>query len=616
MNNTDTRWEEEAEKHKVFGDPKILSHIFELLYSDSQVACLQVCHHFHTLIVPMIYSSVTLGPLQVCRPSLEAMRRYSSLVTSLAFDGFISAEYLEAGFTNLESLSITNDEESHHFRKGTDEEIMEALLKVIKDNPRLSQWAFENPYPALSAKVWEAIDVTASRRTEEFLVEESLVQQPNSTSTTPAAIKHTAMSAVVVPQGGSDIHRISFRIEMERAHPNRVRSAIKVLQVVPASISQEALPFATSACENAEALLMIPTKLITIANYFCNDYPARVLPQPKTPIAHYVGLQNVPHCSAMEQLEFLSHFNQARGIYWNITKRPWVADTQREPPTIGHWEQLVQPNMTWPHLKSLALCCYKPKPPTSVSYPNDKAVFPDDCVAYVLNCISFGQLQLFWWYGSQMGPLAIKALSGHFSTLSEIKLELTSSLENSAYIQRIMESCHQLRVLRAGHLSIGDMRRGRSWVCLGLQSLSLRFDMPEGRIPEESGDRIGLPTTRERDMSGYEESQRYVFFRLSELIQLRELTSIPLQAAGADFYQTWHLDFQLKYGLNALATLGRLQRLKVSYTKQQMGLEEIEWMIENWKMLQSIEGSLSGNREEDAILKTFLNTKNISLYRQ
>ncbi|KAK3839647.1 MAG: hypothetical protein J3R72DRAFT_447732 [Linnemannia gamsii] len=615
MNNSDTR-RVVAEKHKVFGVPELLSRIIDLLYSDSQVVCLQVCHHFHTAIAPMIYSSVTLGPMQVCRPSLDAMRRYSSLVTFLAFDGFISAEYLKAGFTNLKSFSITNDEDSHHIRKGTDEEIMEALLKIIKDNPRLSQWSFENPHPALSAEVWEAIDGTASGTTEEVLVEGSPIQQPSLTSTTTAVNKHNATSAVIVPQGGSDNHRISFRIEIERVDPNRVRSAIEVLQVVPTSISQEALSFATSACNNAEALLMIPTKLTPIVDYSGHDYPVNVIPQLKTPIAHHVGLQNLYGCSAMEQLEFLSHFNQARGIYWNITKRPWVAATKREPPTLGHWKQLVQPNKTWPYLKSLVLCCYKPEPSSNLSYPNDKAVFRDECVAYALSCIPRDQLKLFWWYGSQMGPLAIEALSSHFSTLSEIKLELTSSLEKSGYIQRIMESCHQLRVLRAGHLSVGDMRRGQPWVCLGLQSLSLRFDMQEDRVPEEFGDRVCLPPAPERDRSDYEVSQRYVFSRISELTRLEELISIPLQAAGPDFYQTWNLDFQLWYGLDALATLGRLKRLEISYTKQQMGFGEIEWMVENWKMLQSIEGSLSGNREEDDILKTFLHAKNISLFTQ
>ncbi|KAG0377936.1 hypothetical protein BGX24_005137 [Mortierella sp. AD032] len=477
MNNSDAR-KVVAEKHRVFGVPELLSRIIDLLYSDSQVVCLQV----------------------FCRPSLDAMRRYSPLVTFLAFDGFISAEYLKAGFTNLKSPSITNDEDSHHIRKGTDEEIMEALLNVIKDNPRLSQWSFENPHPALSAEVWEAINGTASGTTEEALVE-----------------------------------GISFRIEMERVDPNRVRSAIEVLQVVPTSISQEALSFATSACNNAEALLMIPTKLTPIVDYSGHDHPANVIPQIKTPIAHHVGLQNLFGCSAMEQLEFLSHFNQARGIYWNITKRPWVAATKREPPTLGHWRQLVQPNKTWPYLKSLVLCCYKPKPSSNFSYPNDKAVFRGECVAYVLSCIPRDQLKLFWWYGSQMGSLAIEALSCHFSTLSEIKLELTSSLEKSGYIQRIMESCHQLRVLRAGHLSVGDMRRGQPWVCLGLHSLSLRFDMQEDRVPEESGDRICLPPASERDRSDYEVSQRYVFSRLSELTRLEEYISIPLQAAGPDF---------------------------------------------------------------------------------
>ncbi|KAH7044238.1 hypothetical protein BKA57DRAFT_507603 [Linnemannia elongata] len=429
----------------------------------SQVTCLQVSRPFHEAITPEVYASVTLSPLEVCRPSLETLRRYSSLVMALSFDAFISAEYLGAGFRNLKSLSLTNDQDSYLFKQGTGNEIMEALLKVIKENPRLSQWWFEKPYPALSAKVWEAIEGTAHR-----LPEVSKVERHNAQDSTATATDYSSTSVVIAPQGGSDIE-----------------SGIKLQQVTPASISQEALPWATIACEKAEALLMIPAKLEPFNAIL--EYPDRVLPRPYAPIGHYVGLHNVYQCSSMEQLEFLSLFNQAR-------------------------------------------------------------VFPDDCVAHALKCIPRDTLEQFWWLGAQMGPLGIEALAGHFSTLREVELELTSSLEQSAYIQRIMESCPHLQVLRAGHLSVGGMRRGRPWACIGLKSLSLRFDMQEDRIED---------------------------------------------AAGPNFYKTWNLNFQLQYGLATLSTLNRFKRLNISFTKQQMSVDGVDWMV------PQVEKSAVDRREPD-----------------
>lgn len=190
---------------------------------------------------------------------------------ALSFDAFISAEYLGAGFRNLKSLSLTSDQDSYLFKQGTGKEIMEALLKVIKENPRLSQWSFEKPYPALSAKVWEAIEGTAHR-----LTEVSKVELHNAQDSTATATDYSSTSVVIAPQGGSDIHRVSFRIVKGRVHHGRLRSGIELLQVTPASISQEALPWATIACEKAEALLMIPDKLKPFNAIL--EYPDRVLP--------------------------------------------------------------------------------------------------------------------------------------------------------------------------------------------------------------------------------------------------------------------------------------------------------------------------------------------------
>ncbi|KAK5799360.1 hypothetical protein F5H01DRAFT_372648 [Linnemannia elongata] len=110
--------------------------------------------------------------------------------------------------------------------------------------------------------------------------------------------------------------------------------------------------------------------------------------------------------------------------------------------------------------------------------------------------------------------------------------------------------------------------------------------MQEDRFEDVSENNIIIarPAIAEREREDYKKSQRYVFSRLSELVLLEELTSIPLQAAGPNFYKTWNLDFQLQYGLAALSTLHRFKRLNISFTKQQMSVDDVDWMVRKWRM--------------------------------
>lgn len=616
--------QQEQQLHRILELPDILAHIFGYLCPESLVVCLQVSQLFHTTIVPLIYSSITLGSLEICRPSLEAMRRYSHFVKNLSLDGFISSEYLCSGFNNLKSLTLRNDEELHQFRQGTDQEIMDALLKLIRENPRLTQWTVEDPHPTLSAEIWEAIQGTTSgnrARTAGRSNEEVSTRQQELTEKVAETTTTSLTAVVFVPEGGTDVHRVSFRIGKERPHMSRVRTRIEFFQITPTSISPESLEVVTSVFNNTEALSIVPPKLLIPCYTQIRDegnpiLPARVLPSVDSPMAYYLGLQNVYLSSAQEQLEFVSQFQQVRGLYWNLSKY----NGKLAPPTMKDWQHWILPTKTWPHLRSLVLSCNRPIT-VSRFFPEEvKPVFPDDCVGHAVSCIPQPQLEQFWWLGSQIGALTIEALAGHFATLREIKLELTSSLEQSRYIQRIMESCPHLRVLRAGHLSVGDMRRGQPWVCLGLQSLSLRFDLQGDRTPEYNNnntmeiEELAVPIERER--IDYARSQHYMFSRLSELVLLEELVSIPLQAAGLDYYQTWHLDFQVRFGLDTLSSLKRLKRLEISFTRQQMRMGDVAWMVEHWKRLQTIEGSLTGNRKDNLILETFLNAHHIDLFRQ
>ncbi|KAF9919837.1 hypothetical protein FBU30_010476 [Linnemannia zychae] len=486
------------EQHKIFNVPEIFRHIISFLSPESEIICLRVSRLFHSTVCPQIYSSITLVPVQDLRPSLATIKRYAHLVTALSFDSFISVDYLNVGFNNLKSLSISNDEDSHQYHQGTHDEITEALLKVIKENPNLCQWAFDSPYPPISPKVWEAIDSTAHRIANANV--ESTIQEKESseimttttTTTTSAATGSRLASVAIIPRGGPNIHNVHFSINKEKIKSNEVKSGIALLKVVPGSIDQAALPWATRVCDKAETLLMVCAKL---KPYLDLDYfPTRVLPQPETtPIARYTNVLV---------------------IYWIVFH-------------MANWSN----------------------------------------------------------YGDQ-----------------------------SKYIQQIMESCPLLLVLCAGHLSIRDMRQGRPWVCHRLQSLTLRFDMEEDKeLIQANQDSVDLsqPSTTEIQWGYSSVSQHYIFNRLSELVHLEDLTSLPVFTSESKTIR--NLQFRLQFGMDALSSLVRLKTLNVACTKQRMDLDDIEWMIQNWKHLRTIEGGLTGNRTEDTILETVLRAHNISL---
>ncbi|KAF9346833.1 hypothetical protein BGX34_003587 [Mortierella sp. NVP85] len=188
-----------------------------------------------------------------------------------------------------------------------------------------------------------------------------------------------------------------------------------------------------------------------------------------------------------------------------------------------------------------------------------------------------------------LGPQAIRALGFHFGSLVDLRLGSQTSV-NSAAILEVLCSCPMLESLKAGRIRARDIAERGPWVCQQLLQLQICFGFGDTEL----------------------HLQRLVFERLSALVRLKFLD----MRRPAD----WHdrvLDFRLEYGLGQLESLQDLLVLQFSdgmviKQTQRLGMEDIEWMVRNWKKLKDITGKLNRDQEINYQLKSVLKSHGIA----
>ncbi|KAF9354083.1 hypothetical protein BGX34_011225 [Mortierella sp. NVP85] len=198
-----------------------------------------------------------------------------------------------------------------------------------------------------------------------------------------------------------------------------------------------------------------------------------------------------------------------------------------------------------------------------------RTVNPDaaDDVLKVIQCIQpITALKLHNWQDE--GMRLFEVLRPQFGHLRILSLRYTTSI-TSAMVQEIMSSCPLLNNFSGPTIDAIDIVQGQPWVCLRLQFLDLRF-----RFDPSTIDRV----------------QPLVFDQLARLTRLEELLVNEWYAAPK-FQETF--DLRLVHGLGKLSTLRLLEAIHVNNTVQQIGEEELEWMVEHWKSLWCIDGKLN-----------------------
>lgn len=109
--------------------------------------------------------------------------------------------------------------------------------------------------------------------------------------------------------------------------------------------------------------------------------------------------------------------------------------------------------------------------------------------------------------------------------------------------------------------------------------------------------------------------QRLIFERLSALVQLEELImwlSMSENAYGV-------LKFRLECGLGLLASLQQLTTLRffrdsASEYVPQLGMDEVTWMVDNWKKLKSIKGRLNSDQLIESQLQRTIECHDIEIW--
>ncbi|KAF8924964.1 hypothetical protein BGZ58_001266 [Dissophora ornata] len=194
----------------------------------------------------------------------------------------------------------------------------------------------------------------------------------------------------------------------------------------------------------------------------------------------------------------------------------------------------------------------------------------DGEVAQVLDAMT--QVKLFNVRGSvgsrslnSFGSASYLALQRHFATLETIDLRGIAAVDS--HVQEVLSACPNLRVIAADEIWAKDILDGAPWVCMGLRVFRVCI------------------------MGVADSFIEAVFGQLSRLHQLYELDIG--RAAGV----TDGLALTLGAGLGRLAGLTRLRYVSVVNTDQTMGAEDVEWVVQHWR-LTTWEGMLHIDRKQ------------------
>ncbi|KAF9347743.1 hypothetical protein BGX34_002916 [Mortierella sp. NVP85] len=297
---------------------------------------------------------------------------------------------------------------------------------------------------------------------------------------------------------------------------------------------------------------------------------------------HFEGLEPIPDDMVFERmrrldldgdktifsrgLSMVSHCPSLESIQWKTSA--FVTRISIHHP--------VQKNL-WPEIDDLTI-----------------SVYPKDTeLASILNGIakSFGMVELYLRVGI-FGPRASKALGFHFSTLVKLNIH-HSSINISSGIQAVLCSCPKLELLHARDIFARDVVQGGPWVCRQLSELKLCF-----RVGETE-----------------QHLHHLVFERLSTLVQLRTLDMGDTLSFAAD---DGVLVFRLDCGLGQLVTLTELTRLGFiiygyrAEMNQRARVEDVQWMVDNWKKLKEIKGSLNQDSGVEIQLQGILTTRGVA----
>ncbi|KAI8345527.1 hypothetical protein B0O80DRAFT_504285 [Mortierella sp. GBAus27b] len=179
--------------------------------------------------------------------------------------------------------------------------------------------------------------------------------------------------------------------------------------------------------------------------------------------------------------------------------------------------------------------------------------------------------------GTYFSIQAMSVLRSHFHSLRRFGVACSiygmSNTACSEFTIEVLKSCPQLEHLKARGVSAEYLMDDAPWACEGsLRVLEMSFNHVINDSQHET-----------------------IMGRLAKLVNLERLdvsNGLPENT----------ITFQLRRGLGKLATLTGLRKLVLARDMQHLSMDDIEWMIQHWTSLTTIEGTLGWNHDDPQVL--------------
>ncbi|KAF9299501.1 hypothetical protein BGZ88_006541 [Linnemannia elongata] len=224
----------------------------------------------------------------------------------------------------------------------------------------------------------------------------------------------------------------------------------------------------------------------------------------------------------------------------------------------------------------------------------------------------------------KFSSLTFDCLRDHyFDHLRELKLGDCPSV-TSAMVQEVMTECAHLVILDAFHVFIRDVATAQKpWVCLGLESLTLYFAKQRSDAPEWEGlvfhqisrlcRLLKLNLERDPHYTFFDDESRSDVIMDLETLDLR-LTSSSNSGSNSDRNDSTGScknggSGGVRDDIRCWSSLAQLRYFSFDGDRRELGMDELIWMIENWRDLRVVTGefkAIKGDEERarrDCILR-------------
>jgi hypothetical protein len=277
---------------------------------------------------------------------------------------------------------------------------------------------------------------------------------------------------------------------------------------------------------------------------------------------------------------------------------------------------LVQAMLThMPNLRGIAMGDFN----ISEFFRNREDEMEDDVIAALLSGSRHGWKSVSVKTTAKLGPKSVNALAMHYSTLEEFYIDGNNDVPSSDLVQ-ILRSCPHLHTFCYTNMTNGssavygeafidldpDTGLLMPWLCEG--SLKM-LDIKIAGIQRPDLDMCAL-------VEAYPGQGREIQSQLYD--RLGRLTHLETLRLGDGFGGSQYdcLEMSLESGLDKLSGLKSLKKLNVGRLETKIGINEVQWMVENWPEL-SIVGGLGVHRwDMEAVEWLRKNCPKISVMRK